>query len=330
MQIGRGRGHAKLIAVGEHWVLDGAQALALALPAMAVDVELELGGDRADVTVQPLDPSVHLAEAAQAGAVAMATLALRQAGVAGGATVRVASQVPLRRGLGSSAALAVALVRAVDQALGRLAADPEQVGLRAKDLEDLIHGRSSGLDPAAAASGAGGVLFCRGAVVRRLERVHPGLCQVRWLLVDLGHGRPTREAIDLASAQRAAMPPEVRQALADATSAAALLAADALEAGDLAQLGAALQEAGRALQPLGVVDAAMQACIDQALSVGALAAKQTGAGLGGVILALCADAAAADRVAAACRAACPTACDHWILPVAIEPGANSSAETPNS
>lgn len=330
MQTGRGLGHAKLIAVGEHWVLDGAQALALAVPAMTVRVELDLTPDSDEVSVQPKDPAEVLAESATAGAVAMARLALRQAGLGGGARVRVASQVPLRRGLGSSAALAVALVRSVDAALARLPADPAQVGLRAKDLEDLIHGRSSGLDPAAAASGAGGVLFCRGAVVRQLARVHPGLCQARWVLVDLGHGRPTREAIDLAAQRRAAMDPPIRQALADATSAAAHSAAAALESGDLARLAAALQQAGHALQPLGVIDDAMQACIDQAILVGALAAKQTGAGLGGVIVALCTDAATAERVAAACRAACPTACDHWVLPVAIDQAVDSSAETPIS
>ncbi len=326
MQTGRGRGHAKLIAVGEHWVLDGAQALALALPAMAVEVELDLDPAGHPVLVQPIDTSVYLAEAAQAGAVAMATLALRQVGWQGGARVRVASQVPLRRGLGSSAALAVALVRAAGSALARPAGDAVAVGLHAKELEDLIHGRSSGLDPAAAASGSGGVLFCRGKVVRSLEEVHPALCQARWLLMDLGHGRPTREAIEVASQRRAAMAADVRQALADSTSAAAVLAAKALESGDLHALAVALEQAGRALQPLGVIDEAMQACIDQALSAGALAAKQTGAGLGGVILALCGDAATAQRVAAACRVASPTACDHWTLPVASAPGASLPAD----
>ena len=318
MRTGRGLGHAKLIAVGEHWVLDGAQALALALPAMAVRVELCLTADSEEVSVLSEDSGTVLTEVALAGAAAMATLALRQAGWPSGAQVQVASQVPLRRGLGSSAALAVALVRAVDAALGRSPADPEQVGARAKDLEDLIHGRSSGLDPAAAASGSGGVLFRQGSVVRRVARVHPGLCQVRWLLVDLGHGRPTREAIELASSRRAAMPPQMRHALAAATSSAAVGAAEALETGDLASLAAALQAAGQVLEPLGIVDDGMQLCIEQALLAGALAAKQTGAGLGGVIVALCANAAVAERVAAACRSACATACGHWIVPVAVD------------
>lgn len=317
--MGAGRGNAKLILVGEHWVLDGARALAIGLPSLAVDVELTL-----DLTVAGVQVDSPAPEQALLGAAAMATLALAQVGVAAGARVRVDSQVPLRRGLGSSAALAVALVRAADAAVGRPAAGVEEVGLRAKDLEDLIHGRSSGLDPAAAATGSnrtadgpgsGGVLFCSGRVERRLGPVHADLWKFCWLLMDLGQGQPTREAIAIASARRAAMDPAQRQALADATSAAADQAADGLETGDFAKLASALRSAAAALEPLGVVNAPMERCIAQALAHGALAAKQTGAGLGGVILALCPDQAVAAQVAAACT----DACDHWTVPLFLAP-----------
>ncbi len=317
--MGAGRGNAKLILVGEHWVLDGARALAIGLPSLAVDVELTLDPTVAGVQVDSPAP-----EQALLGAAAMATLALAQVGVATGAQVRVDSQVPLRRGLGSSAALAVALVRAADAAVGRPAAGVEEVGLRAKDLEDLIHGRSSGLDPAAAATGSnrtadgpgsGGVLFCSGRVERRLGPVHANLRKFCWLLMDLGQGQPTREAIAIASARRAAMDPAQRQALADATSAAADQAADGLETGDFAKLASALRSAAAVLEPLGVINAPMERCIAQALAHGALAAKQTGAGLGGVILALCPDQAVAAQVAAACT----DASDHWTVPLSLAP-----------
>lgn len=314
-----GRGNAKLILVGEHWVLDGARALAIGLPGLAVEVELTLDPTVAGVLVDSPAP-----EQALQGAAAMATLALAQVGVTAGARLSIDSQVPLRRGLGSSAALAVALVRAADAAVVRRASGVEEVSLRAKDLEDLIHGRSSGLDPAAAATGSdrtadgqgsSGVLFRHGRVERRLGPVHPALRQFCWLLMDLGQGQPTREAIAIASARRAAMDPDQRQALADATSSAADQAADALETGDFAQLATALRSAAAALEPLGVANAAMTRCAAQALAHGALAAKQTGAGLGGVILALCPNDATAAQVVAACT----DAIDHWTVPLSLAP-----------
>lgn len=317
-----GRGNAKLIAVGEHWVLDGARALAIGLPSLGVEVELSAAPDLAGVQIDSPAP-----EAALQGAAAMAALALQQVGLPVAARVRVASQVPLRRGLGSSAALAVALVRAADAAAGRSPASVEEVGLRAKDLEDLIHGRSSGLDPAAAATGwdggaggaaSGGVLFRHGRVERRLGAVHRHFAQFCWLLLDLGQGQPTREAIAIAAARRAALPEAQRQVLADSTSAAAEQAAISLETGNSAGLAEALRAAARALEPLGVVDAAMARCIGEAQALGALAAKQTGAGLGGVIVALCPDPQTAERVAAGC----PGVQARWTVPLCTAPQSN--------
>ena len=81
--------------------------------------------------------------------------------------------------------------------------------------------------------------------------------------------------------------------------AAADQALHALEHGDLPELGQALATAGAAMEPLGVVNVAMREALDVMRVAGARAAKQTGAGLGGMLLALCDDEAQAQAVAAA-------------------------------
>ena len=59
------------------------------------------------------------------------------------------------------------------------------------------------------------------------------------------------------------------------------------------------QSAAEAMEPLGVVNVAMREALVAMRQAGALAAKQTGAGMGGMLLGLCASEVAAQAVATA-------------------------------
>src|SRR4029453_16620407 len=65
------------------------------------------------------------------------------------------AKIPSRAGLGSSAALAVAVARAAPDAQGR-AGDDDAVGAAVAAAEAVFHGTPSGIDAAAASSGAAG------------------------------------------------------------------------------------------------------------------------------------------------------------------------------
>src|SRR5262249_563607 len=81
--------------------------------------------------------------------------------------------IPTGAGLGSSAALAVALVRCIDQTLGlKLAA--EHVDAAAFAAEKVFHGHPSGLDHTVAQHGGLG-LFRRGQGLFPLEQTVPSL-----------------------------------------------------------------------------------------------------------------------------------------------------------
>ena len=73
--------------------------------------------------------------------------------------------------------------------------------------------------------------------------------------------------------------------------------------------------AGEALLPLGVVDDRMAAVLAAAMYAGALAAKQTGAGLGGTLIALVPNQAAAEQLI---RTLQPDIATAWVLPIVAE------------
>lgn len=287
-----GAGHAKLILVGEHWVLDGATALAVPLPTLQTVVHL-LPSAVPDLQGALADPQPR----------AMLELALLQAGHRPEVSAWVQSTVPIRRGLGSSAALAVAMVRAARALHDTQPLPLHELVERARALETLVHGRSSGLDPAAAASEGAGVLFCQGEVTG-LGQVGAALGAHRWLLADVGQGQPSRQAIELAQQRRAAMAPDRRERLRRQVSQAAQAGAQALTSGDATLLADSLASAAEALQPLGIVDDRMQGALHVLRAGGALAAKPTGAGLGGVVFGLFADQATAERTAATLGQTC--------------------------
>jgi mevalonate kinase len=150
----RGRAGGKVILLGEHAVVYGRPALAAGI-GLAVAVEVKRGagpavvGAAAEVTDDPR-PVRLLVEAAGA-------MGLDPAGL----VVRVESELPVGAGLGSSAALTIALLRALAAAAGRRLArvDEHELGRR---LEAIFHGHPSGVDPAAAAAGLGCLRFVRG------------------------------------------------------------------------------------------------------------------------------------------------------------------------
>ena len=304
---GHGSAQGKLILIGEHWVLDGAAALAVALPQWRTDVTLRQAQPGSGIALRTdagLDP--HQTEQS----LAMARLACHQGGVHH-ATVDVATNLLLRRRLGSSAAFAVALVRAVAQCTGDVLDDVALLA-RARALEAIVHGSSSGLDPAAASADCGGILFQSGMVVQRIAAIGTGLSAAQWVLADVGQGQPSQVAIAHARRCREAMAQTQRSLWSAKVTAAARDGACALRDGAVPLLVVALQQAAAASAALDVTTAPMRACLAAMVSAGALAAKPTGAGMGGTLLALAADAAQAERIAASCRSS--TVATH-IVPV---------------
>ena len=287
-----GVAHAKAILVGEHYVLDGVGAVALSLPGMRTEVRWA-----EDTGALRLAPNVRttLGEDASQQTLSMLERVCAATETAPTGEVDVRSSVPIGRGFGSSGALAVAALRA--RAGDRMGAQALLDAARA--VEAVVHGASSGLDPAAAMADGAAIRFADG---RLLETIVPPatdpMQRARWVLCDVGPAPSTGVAIAAARAARERLGSERCAALRTQVQAAADAAADGLRRGEPGAIAVAMRQNDAALRPLDVVDDRMAVIIERLLAGGALAAKQSGAGLGGLVLALAPD----PRVAATLRA----------------------------
>src|SRR5258708_25104820 len=152
----RGFGHGKIILVGEHAVVHGHAAIAAGISA-GVTVEATPGAGRLRVPAWSLEATVGDDSAVGRALAAL----LDRLGSGRHFDFTAEAHIPSRAGVGSSAALAVALARAATAATGRRDDDGALVAAAVSDAEAVFHGTPSGIDPAAATSGARG-RFSRG------------------------------------------------------------------------------------------------------------------------------------------------------------------------
>ena len=184
--------------------------------------------------------------------------------------------LPARAGLGSSAALTVALARLV---LGEHA-DLDDVVDASLAGERVFHGDPSGLDSRVAAQG--GVLrFVRGVSVEPVRLGGP------LPLLHVPSGIPRSTAVQVAKVRdRLGRHRSVIAPTLSALGAAAEASIHALASHDLTALGELMTIAHALLGAVDVSSPALDALQASALAAGALGAKLTGAGGGGCLLVL--------------------------------------------
>jgi hydroxymethylglutaryl-CoA reductase len=255
----------KVILLGEHGVVYGRHALALPIP------------DAVRVTLAKADALTHdLPE--EFVACLLRELDAEDARV----RIRLDSRLPFGKGLGSSAAIAVALARAFNAYLD-LGLDDERINEVAFASEKLAHGTPSGIDNTLATY-ARPMLFNRqaGLQIEFLELDHSPPLLVAW-------GEQTGKTNELVAAVRARRErsQEPFDRVFDQMDALSRSGADALCAGNWEELGAAMNLCHGLLNAIGVSTPELEHMVFLARQSGALGAKLTGAGGGGSIVALC-------------------------------------------
>lgn len=294
---GVGRAWGKVILLGEHAVVYG-------VPAIAVGIDR---GARAEPSPLPAGPSELFvrgwgieakdvdAVAGEEPSVARAFRALaevtRERRRARGepelapVAVSAAADLPPGGGLGCSAALGVAVARALDPS-----ADSEEIALRAGAWEQVFHGNPSGVDAAVSASG-GCVYFERGRPIERVAMREPLLLCVG----NTGVASSTKTMVESVARLRARRP-EVCEKSFEGIRSLVRNARLAVEAGDVVGLGRLMDLNQMLLSGLFVSTEEIERMCSLARSAGALGAKLTGAGGGGSVVALVPDPAVAERV----------------------------------
>jgi hydroxymethylglutaryl-CoA reductase len=223
-------------------------------------------------------------EPGDASGVGPAVLAIRrELGIAeGDFVVRVSSSLPRGMGLGSSAALAVAVTRAFGDALG-LGLDDEAVSAVAFECEKLAHGTPSGIDNTIATFGEP-LLFRRDG---ELESKSLAIdAPLPFVVACASRAGVTREMVAGVRARREQNTAHY-EAIFDEIDSLSVEGADALAAADFGRLGRLMNICHGLLAALEVSTPELDAMVGLARAAGAVGAKLTGGGGGGSIVVLC-------------------------------------------
>jgi mevalonate kinase len=290
----------KIILFGEHAVVYGRPAVAVPVTEVAAKVTVNANprGEPGAVVIQAPDigleamlddlPSEHpLGLAVRECASALKVKHIPAC------SLRIKSTIPVAAGLGSGAAVSVAILRALSAYLGHPLSD-EQVCALAFEVEKLYHGTPSGIDNTVITY-ARPVYFVKGKPIQRLQVKSPFTI----VIGDTGIASPTSATVgEVRKAWQKSK--DQYEAFFDSTGAIADSARQAIEAGGIELLGPLMDANHGLLRKLGVSCPELEALVLAARKAGALGAKLSGGGRGGNMIALV-TAKNADKVAGALR-----------------------------
>lgn len=276
----------KIILLGEHAVVYGQPAIAAPVTSLRVkvyiqaaptapagQVRIESPALPPDTTTDQLPPDhpIHQIFNLLCDALGIATFPAMR--------IKITSTLPKGGGMGSSAAVSVALARGLSQFVGLPLAD-EQVNRIAFEIEKHFHGTPSGIDNTVITY-AQPIYFVRGQQAQLLSIRQP----LTLVIADSGVEASTAEMVG-AVRQRWQADPAHYERLFSTIGTLVQQARQILAAGSAEQLAPLLNENHRLLQQLGVSTPSLDRLASAALQHGALGAKLSGGGGGGNIIAL--------------------------------------------
>lgn len=292
---GTGYAHAKAILLGEHAVVYGTPALAVPVHGLGVEARVRPAAEGVHVDSELFAGDAATAPGLLRPVVTALSAALDLVGLASGAQVRILSSLPHERGLGSSAAVAAAVTRAVAD-LASVELGPDALYKVVQEAERHSHGNPSGLDARAVVADTP-IRFQRG----RVAPLEVGAATT-FVLADSGGAGSTARAVAGVRARLDADRAGVERVFARIAE----LVEDGavrLASGDVAALGEVMTEDHRLLAGLGVSNETLDRLVAAALAAGSAGAKLTGGGQGGCVIALAGSEEHADELATALRGA---------------------------
>jgi mevalonate kinase len=287
---------AKIILFGEHFVVYGEPAIVLAIDKRAY-VKIE---NRDDNDLHLRSSTLNLAghyennvfKIEQGNAREARTKfepvkhaverILERHGKLAGLDIEINSAVPVGAGLGSSAAVAAATTAGAGALLG-VKLSKEDIFRITCEAERIVHGVSSGVDPAISTFG-GAVLFQMDTGFKPLDVK----TDIPLVIGDTGVERSTRVQVEKVRGIIEKYP-RVTENIMKAAREIILRAIDALKENDLETLGFLMNINQALLYGIGVSDESLEWLVNAARKAGALGAKLTGAGGGGCMIALSKD-----------------------------------------
>lgn len=273
----------KIILFGEHAVVYRRPALAIPVTQVHADVEVS-DSSRAGIWIQAPDVNLHaelntLSSDHPLAAVIHNFLFLFRVSPFPNLEIKISSTIPVASGLGSGAAVTVALTRALSSFLSRPMTD-EEINAFAYEIEKLHHGTPSGIDNTVVTY-AMPVYFIKG---RSIEMFKVG-APFTIVIGDTGISAPTKESVG-----------DVRklwegdkgkwESLFDNIGEIVKNARKRIETGDWKSLGELMDQNHMLLQEMTASSPELDRLVTAARNAGAIGAKLSGGGRGGNMIAL--------------------------------------------
>jgi mevalonate kinase len=280
----------KIILFGEHAVVYNRPALAVPVIQVHADVEV-LDSPRAGILIHApgIDLHAELDSLPDDHPIAAVILKVfphpnsspsgRGARGEGGLEISITSTIPVASGLGSGAAVSVALIRALSAYLSRSLTDAE-VNSLAFEIEKLHHGTPSGIDNTVITYNRP-VYFIKGQPIQTFKVGKPFTI----VIGDTGIPALTKESVG--DVRRLWLRDTVNfENYFNEIAQIALIARRSIESGKPELLGELMDHNHALLQSLTVSSPELDKLVQAARDAGALGAKLSGGGRGGNMIAL--------------------------------------------
>ena len=273
----------KIILFGEHAVVYGRPALAAPVTQVHADVEVT-NADSAGIWIDAPDISLHaevntLPSDHPIASVIHNFLFISRISPFPNLNVKITSTIPVAAGLGSGAAVTVALIRALSSHLDYPMPD-EEISAFAYEIEKLHHGTPSGIDNTVVTY-AKPVFFVKGQKIETLSVGKPFTI----VIGDTGISAPTKETVgDVRRSWEADK--SKWENVFDEVGEIAKQAKSIMEKGETKNLGDLMNQNHTLLQEMTVSSHELDILVSAALNAGAMGAKLSGGGRGGNMIAL--------------------------------------------
>ncbi|MAO63748.1 MAG: hydroxymethylglutaryl-CoA reductase [Balneola sp.] len=277
-------GYGKIILTGEHSVVHGTHAVAapitlkmkakvwdhdkgvrLMIPRWGVEQTLEFGADHQYSIYRSLEMILD-------------HLDLRDKAM----NIEVFPEVPRAMGMGGSAALAVAIIRALNKHF-ELGLGDDDVRRLSFESENIVHGGASGIDNTV--STYGNLIMFQKGTPPKMDTLN--LTESIPIVIGLSGVESMTSKMVKQVREQAEKYPKWYKQIFDQMDELALASKNAIEDRDLEELGMIMNMNHGYLNTLGVSSPEVEELIEIARTNGALGAKLTGGGGGGAMIALC-------------------------------------------
>ena len=262
-KIGSGEAHSKIILIGEHSVVYGYPAIAIPLKDILVKCRI----------MEAKSKYFYNPEDTLSTAIYTALKYLKKENTK--IKYLIESEIPTKRGMGSSAAVSIAAIRAVFDYFGKNL-DDKILEKMVQEAETVAHMNPSGLDAKTCLSDKA-LKFIKNKGFSYID-LNLGAYLV---VADTGVHGNTREAVENVREMGDKAQPMLKN-LGELTEEMEI----AIREKSLEKIGEIMNQANLELKKLNLTIEKSDILVEEALKNGALGAKMSGGGLGGCIIAL--------------------------------------------